>query len=273
MKKLIKLSILLVVMVLFCTACEGDVTRALRHDGFNLSGDIVCEAFIGDNAVERVGFLTGTHIITSEGRIYELSLGQPYSNKSNCRVADTSLKVVAMFDDKIIKADDGKYYALINQNNGGGAYQQISENDNAYAIYDLLLKPEGTVKAVTADSNTGIYYVLKSDGNVYGVTINKQNSNTPPTITGSAIVYNQTDFGGTIVDFNYYGNNSATFVRTTTQVFHMSATNYDQCSKFADVECDYQMMEATSFAEYGDYILAYNGSTVITTYGKVFNAA
>ena len=273
MKKLITLSFLLVVMVLFCTACEGDVTRALRHDGFNIGVEIVCEAFIGDNATEQVRYLTSSHIITTEGRIYEISLGQPYSNKSNCRVADTSLKVVAIFDDKIFKAEDGKYYSLVNQNNGSGAYQAISDKDNAYIFYELLLKPEGTVKVVTADSSNGVYYVLKNDGNVYAVTITKQNSNAAPTVSSTNIIYNQTDFGGRIVDFGFYGNNPATFVRTETQMFRMYATNHDQCSKFADVTCDYQMMEASSFAQYPEYILAYNGSTVITTYGKVFNVS
>ena len=47
----------------------ADVTRALRHDGLSVGGDIVCEAFIGDNATETVKYLTSKHIITTSGNI------------------------------------------------------------------------------------------------------------------------------------------------------------------------------------------------------------
>ena len=269
MKKILKMSLLLVVVIIFCTACDGDVTRALRHDGFNLNGDIVCDAFFGENATERIRYLTGDRIITTEGKIYEVSLGQNYSNNQNCRAADTSLRVSAIMDDKVFKATDGNFYTLVNENNTA-AYTQISSSDNSYVIYELLLKPEGTIKAMTADSNNGIFYVLKSDGNVYGITITKANSNAAPSIVGSNIVYNSTDYGGTIVDFNYNGDSGSTFVRTDLKVYRMKAINVEECSKFADVACSYQMMESTVFEENRDYIVAYNGSTVITSYKKVF---
>ena len=52
----------------------------------------------------------------------------------------------------------------------------------------------------------------------------------------------------------------------------MKATNAEECTKYADVECIYAMSESEVFNEYNDYIFAYNGSTLITTYNKVFNA-
>ena len=269
MKKMIKLSLLLVVVIALCTACDGDVTRALRHEGFNVGQDFVCEPFFREEGAEQIRYLTSDRIITTNGGIYELSLGQKYSNNSHCKIAETELKVAAIMDDHIIKATDGNFYYLNGQNNSA-PYQQITASDNSYALYELLLKPEGTIKVVTADSSTGLYYVLKSDGNVYGININKQNYNTPPAITGTMIVYSKDDFGGMIADFGYSGQSGATFVRTESKVFRMKPINGDQCLKYADVPCQYELMEATAFEENRDSILAYNGSMIITTYKKTF---
>ena len=273
MKKIVMFSLLLGMMAFICTACDGDVTRALRHDGFSVGGDIVCEAFIGENATETVKYLTSKHIITTSGRIYELSLGQQYSSKSNCRVADTNLRVEAIMDDIIVRGSDGKYYYLTNQNNGGGSYLEVTEDDNNYVIYDILLKPTDTIKVVTVDSRSGTYYALKSDGNVYEITISKKDSGGTFEVSGTNIIYSQSDYGGAIKDFGYHGENGATYVRTATSVYRFRAVNIEECSKYADVTCDYQMVEAASFGEYGDYILAYNGSLLITTYGKTFTVA
>lgn len=270
MKKVFKVTLLMIAILFVCTACQGDVTRALRHEGFAIGGDFVCEAFFDETYTDKIRYLTGQKIITTSGRIYDVSFQQKYSNGSHCKVADTTLKVVAIMDDKIIKADDGKFYTLVDDNNSA-AYSEITDTNNGYAIYKLLLEPEGTIKVVTADQNNGIYYVLKSDGNVYGITITQPDRNAPPAIVGSIVVYSREDYGGTIVDFGYAGNSPVTFVRTDSKVFHMKAMNVEECSKYADVPCDYQMVEATVFEEYRDYILVYNGSFVITTYKKTFS--
>ena len=269
MKNVFKLSLFILVVVLMCTACQGDVTRALRHEGFNIGQDFECEVFFREEGAETIKYLTANDIITPNGTIYEISMAQAYSNKSNCRIADTSLKVVSMFDDRVFKAADGKYYSLVAENNSP-AYTQVTANDRSYEIYDLLLKPAENIKAMTADSNNGIYYVLKNDGNVYGVTISQADRNAPPAIVGSVIVYNSADYGGRIIDFGYYGDSGSTFVRTDAKVFRMKAQNVEECSKYADIACHYEMMEAPTFEENMEYILAYNGSTIITTYKKVF---
>lgn len=264
--------ILVMFVVLFFSGCEGDVTRALRHDGFNIGGEFSCDAFFsGDEYAESIRYLTGAQIITSSGRIYEISMSQKYSNGTNCKVADTDLKVVAVYDNKVFKAEDGNIYTLVADSNNS-PYTQITSADNSFAIYQLLLQPEGTIKAVTADSSNGIYYVLKSDGNVYAYTISSQDRNAGPVIVGTSIVYNRDDYGGNIIDFNYNGDSAATFVRTDYKVFRMKNTNSSECSKYADIKCEYQMMESTVFQDYSDYILAYNGSTLITTYKKIFTA-
>ncbi len=275
MKKKIVFSFLVVFVILFCSACNGSVTRTLRHDGFTYGAEFVCDNFFpkdkDDISYEKIKYLTGTHIINDKGKIYEISLGQQYSNESNCKPADTNIQVVAIFDENVIKASDGKYYYLATNNNTV-AYSEISNQDRSYYVYDLLLNPEGTLKVVTVDDNSGLYYVLKNDGNVYGFTVSKSDRNSPPSVANITIVYNKNNYNGNIIDFNFAGNSSATYVRTKDKIYKMYAENGDDCKKYADVECDYKMKESESYNEYKDYYLAYNGHMVITTYGRVFNA-
>ena len=45
MKKKVFRSIILILVVVVCTACNGNVTRDIRHAGFNLSNKFVCDSF------------------------------------------------------------------------------------------------------------------------------------------------------------------------------------------------------------------------------------
>lgn len=273
MKRVLQLSILFILAVIICTGCEGDVTRAIRHEGFAIGDqDVVCEPFFREENRQVMKYITSDRIITTDGTIYELSLGQKYSNNSHCRIADTNLKVKAIYDDRVFKAEDGNFYSLTGQNNGGD-YKQITSTDNSYAVYNLLLKPDDVIKAQTADSSNGIFYVLKTDGNVYAITITKANYNAAPAIVGSVVVYSKEDYGGIITDFNYAGDSGATFVRTDNMVYRMKASNFETCSKYVDIKCEYQMMEAPVFAEQREYIYAYNGSLIVTSYKKYFTLA
>ena len=273
MKKILKISVIMCFIVLFCTACNGDVTRALRHDGFAIGGEFICDPFFPkdkeDTSYDKIKYLTGMHIINSEGKIYEYNLQQTYVNKMNCKVADTQLVVKAIFDNRIIKATDNKYYYLVGENSVS-PYTAVTSGDNNYDIYDLLLKGEDVIKAQTANSNTGTYYVLKTDGNVYSITIQKADRNSPAAITSTSVIYNKNDYGNTIIDFNYAGDSANTFIRTTDKVFRNRVTNSDECTKYADIQCTYAISEAESFTEYRDRIIAFNGSTLITDYKKIF---
>lgn len=267
-KKLIVFCILLFVVFL-STACEGTVTRSLRHEGFNVSGDIVCKMLYNGKEGEKIKYLVGGKLIAEDGKIYELSMERKYQNGSNCRLANTSLRVAATFDSNVFKATDGKFY-LLSTNNGANEYQEVTDQDNSYKIYDLLLRPDDTIKVVTADSTKGVYFVLKNDGNVYAYSISQGDGNSV-SVSGTTTVYSKDSYGGAIVDFNYAGDSAATFVRTdANKVYFMKPTNAKECSQYADVVCNYEMEEAPSFEKYYDYILVYNGQTIITTYSRVF---
>ena len=274
MKK--KYCFLFILVCLLCTACNGTVTRELRHAGFNVGNKFACARFYPQGkektAHEKILYLTGTHIINSEGKIYEISMGQPYANNEQCKEAETTLRVKAILDDSIIKATDGKYYYLMPQNNVN-SYSEIPETDNSYLIYDILLKDEDVVKVITADRSTGLYYVLKTDGNIYGNEVISIDRNSPPQLVSTKIVYSKSDYGSRIVDFNYAGDSINTFLKTEETVYRMVVTNGDECKKYADIACTYEMKEEPIFSKYNDRIIVYNGSLLITDYQMTFSVA
>lgn len=273
-KNYFKMIILGAFVLIFCTACNGNVTRSIRHDGFSVSNKIECEMFFyeGASTYNKIKFFTGSHIIDQNGKIYEISLSQAYSSGQNCKDSGQNIIVKSIMDNNVVRGADGGFYYL----NGSGQtlpYTKIAETDNNYAIYNLLLSDPQVVKVVTADSNAGLYYVLKSSGDVFGITISKANNNSAPAITGTTTVFNKVEFGATIEDFHYAGNSSSTFVKTSTSLFRMKATNESECSKYADIACQYTMLESEEYLNYKDRVVAYNGSTLITDYSQVFTAA
>ena len=275
MNNKIKVILLLIVCIFFLSACNGTITRALRHDGFTVGSTFTCENFIPtkkDSIPDKIKYLTNTHIISDSGSIYEVSFGQTYANKENCKVADTNLKVKAIFDNNIIKASDDKYYYLNSQNNVL-AYTEVPETDNSYELYRILLSDEDVIKVMTANNSTGEYYVLKTDGNVYSYTLSKADRNAPLQVTSIISVYTASQYGSDIIDFQYAGDNIGTFLKTKDKVYRMRATNYEECSKYADITCTYSLLEDEVLKEYQDSIVTYNGSTLITNYKQIFSVA
>lgn len=275
MKK-IKFAVLAVLVLVCCSACNGTITREIRHAGFTMGDTFTCDNFYPkekeDTNYEKIKYFTGSHLINSEGKIYELSLGQKFANDQNCKVSDTNIVVKAIFDDKIVKGTDNKYYYLVGSNDVS-SYSVIPETDNSYLIYDLLLKADDVIKVITANSSTGLYYVLKDDGNIYGYTISKKDYNSLPTVTSTTVAYSKNDYGAKIIDFNYAGESLNTFLRTDDKIFRMKITNSEECNKYADIKCNFQMLEDEIFNTYKDVIISYNGNTLITNYKQMFNVA
>lgn len=267
--KLIKIS-LIIILVVLCTACDGNVTRDIRHAGFTIGNKFVCKDFISDKKGinGKVKYMTNSHIIDEDGKIYEISLAQKYANEQNCKEANTRLKVKAIFDDKIVKGADDKYYYLVGENDVE-SYSEVPNTDNSYEIYDMLLQDKNVVKVVTANSSTGLYYLLKNDGNVYANTIVKENNNYE--IQGIKIVYDKSKYGSKIIDFNYAGNSLNTYIKTEDKIFRMRISNYKKCSKYADIICKYSIVDDKTLNKYKDRIIIYNGSSLITDYNQVFN--
>lgn len=262
----------LLFIILLCTGCNGNVTRDIRHDGFSVSNKFICDVFYkegkNDTSYKKIKYMTNNNIIDDYGRIYEISLEQVYSNKQNCKKAATDIIVKAIYDNKIIKATDNKYYYL-EETNGVSSYSLVPETDNSYELYNILLKDNDIVKVITADSSKGVYYILKSDGIVYSYTITKADYNSPLKVVSKTIKYDAMDYDSKIIDFNYEGDSTSTYVKTDKNTYRMKITNLD-CKKYADVSCIYKMQKDEVLDKYRDRIIVFNGKILITDYKQEF---
>ena len=268
--------IVLFILVIVITGCSykyASTTRNIRHSGFSVaSNSFKCESIFDSKeeiVKEPIAFYIGGYMFTETGYLYETNLGKVYSNNMNCKKPEFNTLVAAVFDLSIIKGTDGKYYYV-----GGSedipAYSQATSNDEDYSLYDILLKDNDVVKASTINSKEGIYYVLKRNGNIYEYDVTKDKNN-HYSLINSYVKYDYSDYGSAIVDFNYNGSSTSTFVKTENSYYRMKVTNSEECSKYADVNCKYEMaLDEKLTEEYGQ-ILTYNGSTLITKYGKIFN--
>ncbi|MBR6950016.1 MAG: hypothetical protein IKH54_07525 [Bacilli bacterium] len=268
--------IVLFILVIVITGCSykyATTTRNIRHSGFSVaSNSFKCDSIFDSKeeiVKEPIAFYIGGYIFTETGYLYETNLGKVYSNNMNCKKPEFSTLVSAVFDLSIIKGTDNNYYYV-----GGSeeipAYSQVTSNDEDYSLYDILLKENDVVKASTINSKEGIYYVLKRNGNIYEYDITKDKNN-HYSLINSYVKYDYNDYGSTIIDFNYNGSSTSTFVKTENSYYRMKVTNSEECSKYADVNCVYEMALDDKLTEEYDQILAYNGSTLITKYGKIFN--
>lgn len=259
------------------TGCNGNVTRNLRHAGFTLSSEeFSCSTLLpadkDTKPTDTILYSNGSYAITEDGKLYELSLSQPYSNNENCKKISFSVNITAYMDDSVLKGEDNKFYYAPGTTNTS-PLTEVTANDSNYQLYTLLLGNTQVKKVVTIDSNAGIYYVLEDDGNVYQYTITRQDYNAPYTLSEKKIVYEKNKYGE-IIDFNYAGESLSTYIKTKTKLYRMQATNAEECSKYADVACKYKMKYDETLTEYynDNKIIYYGPSIILTDYGKQFTS-
>lgn len=277
MKKKISYFIVIFLMVMMCSGCKnGDITRGIRHAGFTVSGtEFDCSEFLPkddeDFTYTKIWYYGSSMLITDSGILYDVSFDRPFANGESCKKANFTRRVVAILDERIIKADDNKLYYLSNSGNAG-AFSEVSVEDSSYQIYQILFNDPEVIKVVTVDQNAGVYYALKRDGNVYKMVISRSDYNQPYVLRSNQIVYSKGVYGA-IIDFNYSSDLSYNYIRTNSSIHRSIASNGDECSKYADIICQFQMKKDEELGQYLDKILAYNGNTLITTYGKIFTVS
>lgn len=275
MKKVSILATIIIIMTFLLTGCNGDVTRDIRHAGFNLSTTtFTCSDLMpkkeSDTNYKKIKYMNSNYAITEEGDIYDITLNQTYSDKTNCKKAKFDKKVVAIMDENIVKADDNKFY-YTSTTSSSTPYTEVTVNDNSYEIYNLLLSNSDVVKVITVDQSNGIYYVLSTDGNVYKYVITRTDYNSPYQIASKERVYKISEYGK-IIDFNYKGEkDTSTYIKTENEVYRIQNTNSESCTKYADVDCKYKMKKDETLSKYlNSKILYYGPSILITKYGKLF---
>lgn len=274
MKKVFQIICLFLIIAFICVGCDAvhaDTTRDIRHSGFSLSGsEFECPYLLPSNEeYEKIKYLTVSEAITEDGNVYLLSFNQKYSNDFNCKKASFSHKVVAVFDNKVVKADDGKMYHLV-AGDGATAFSEVLENESNYLLYKTILDDPSVLKVVCANQDSNSYYVLKTDGNVYNYILAKDAGKV--SIVSSAVVYSKSNYDGEIIDFNYVAKSTNTFIKTDKKIFRLLPTNREECSKYVDVACEYKIKLDEGLTEHYNKILGFSGNFLITTYGKEFSA-
>lgn len=268
-----KIIFLLIGVSLLITGCDGDITREIRHDDFTLQeNSFTCDELIGtkkERNTTPLFYMNENFAITKKGEVYNISLTQPYTNKKNCKLSEFQQEITATFDQNVVKAVDGKIY-YTPTNSGSNQFREILVTDNNYSLYTLFLNDPSILRVVTVDSNQGIYYVLKTDGNVYQEKVAKNSYQGNYTIVDNIIIYDSNQYGK-IIDFNYSESNRNTiFLKTENTYYRMYITNREECNKYADITCVYKLKKDKVLTKYYDSILYFNGSLLVMNYGRVF---
>ncbi len=263
--------ILLLMLIPIVSGCEGDITRDIRHAGFSLSDDeFECVELIptDDTRVAKVTYIDSNYAINEANEIFQISLEQKYSNNKNCK-KDTSVgEIVATIDNTILKSSNNKLYYAPTTNS---SITEIPITDDNLVLYQTLTGDAAIKKVITIDSQSGIYYILKDDGNVYEYVMPEiENTNTYQVVS-TKILYNKDDYDGKIIDFNYNVNNqNSIFLKTINTYYRMLTQNEEDCTKYADVACEYEMQKDELLNINKDNIIYYNGSILYTDYNKIF---
>lgn len=277
MKKIfVLISIMMFALVL--TGCNGNITRALRNDGFNVQDNKFKCSLLNldgkvddkeDNTSEDVKFLVGNYAIGVSGNIYQLSLDKLFSNDMNCKkVANIPTK--AVLDEKYILGEDGKYYYL---DAGSGdtivPFSEMPQEDENFQKLSLFFTGD-VKKAITVNSNINSYYVLKDDGAIYNYVLTQDENSKQFFVKSDNVQFTSNSYDGKIIDFFYAGDSTATFFRTPTSIYRNLIGNEEECSKYVDVPCEYEIAVDTTLTENLDRIVLYNGKTLFTDYGRIF---
>lgn len=274
MRKLFKISACFLLIVL-CTACNGNITRELRHDDFSMGDKFICDNYYpkskSDSDYSKIKYFLDGYFVDTNGLLYEVSMGQKFSNDQNCRQADFLYTVDGVFDENIVRSTVNGYYHLT-ASDTFAKYSQVDYNDEKIGLYDILLSDHSVLKVRTVDESAGRYYALKDDGNIYEYIVLKDN-NGPYYLASINIVYDKSNYDSNIIDFNYAGNDVSTYIMTYNKIYRMMITNKEACKKYVDINCTFELKEDEVLSKYKDIIIGYNGNTLITNYKQVFTAS
>ncbi|MBR3362874.1 MAG: hypothetical protein IKG40_02995 [Bacilli bacterium] len=248
----LKKIIIIVVLMFLLTGCKGDDVRSFRSIGYNLSNaNFKCDY------VDSFKFLGDDFAVGSDDRLYSISYDLIYKNKNNCKIMDKNLKVSAVYNNEIVKMNNGFIYKINDENK----LDQVSEKENNIVYY--FLKDDNNVKII---EYSNIYYIMKQDGNVYKYIV----SDNDGTLKVAGVEMLQNVYGGSIVDFNITDNKLTMYFKTNEKYYRNQIVN-EECLKYADVLCEYQIKEDAYLNKYRNIIQAYNGDILILNSGKVLS--
>lgn len=261
--------LILILLILICTGCNGNTTRDIRHQGYSMNGLFKCERVYSkdkNDPVDKIKYLIDGGYVNQNGELYDVSLSGIFSNEENCKKSVFTHKIKAIYNTDIVKADDNLLY-YIKATDKNEAYSLVNNLNELYPLYSLLLRDEDILKVQSISELE--YYILKADGNIYDYVLSKDDNNNY-SVVSTNIIYDKSGYGN-IVDFYYAGNSLRTYLISDKGIYRMNISNRDVCSKYVDVVCEYEFVLNEVLTKYKDRIIAYNGNNIITDYGQIFN--
>lgn len=251
-----KIKKIIVLAISLClVGCKGDDIREFRHSGYTFNN----ESF-SCKEVEKVKFLYDNFLVSENNDIYYISLDLPYSNKSNCRLINSNEKMQSIYGEEAFKSFNNIIYSFDFKN-----YTDFPIMNNSNNIIETLLNDNTNLKIINNDNH---YYILKNDGNIYDYVI-EQNENII-SIISNALIYSSNNLDGKIIDFYYSQQMPLNYIKTNTTYYTFKPINED-CKKYADIECNYELKKDDLLNKYSKEIYAYNGKKVILSNGKILD--
>lgn len=246
---------LIIAFSLCLVGCKGDDIREFRHSGYNINDNkFSCKE------VEKVKYLYDNFLVSESNDIYYISLDLPYSNKSNCRLINSNEKLQSIYGEETFKSYNNIIYSFDYNN-----YSDFPVINSTDKITEFLLNDNTNLKII---NNENHYYTLKNDGNIYDYVIEEKDNIV--SIVTSTLLYSSNSLDGTIIDFYYSSNMPSNYIKTSTSYYTFKPNN-EECKKYADIECNYELKKDELLNKYSNEIYAYNGKRVILSNGKVLD--
>ena len=212
--------------------------------------------------------LYSNYFILENGDLYDLTIGEnkSFSNGEQCKKRDDLPRVIKASNDLYL-LEDNRVCTKNNDENGKFVfYCDVNEK------YEYLLRQNDIKKIIFAMSdntiNADYFYVIKTDGNVYRLTV-VTNSETKVTyVTNSVLFLNSAKYGKIKNATMSYNNNSKIIevqtLETENGFYILSDILTDECSKYEDVICEKGLRENDILKKYKSSIKFINSYLVLT---------
>ena len=129
--------LILILLILICTGCNGNTTRDIRHQGYSMNGLFKCERVYSkdkNDPIDKIKYLIDGGYVNQNGELYDVSLSGIFSNEENCKKSVFTHKIKAIYNTDIVKADDNLlYYIKATDKNEAYSLVNTSFNTNSYS--------------------------------------------------------------------------------------------------------------------------------------------
>lgn len=201
-------------------------------------------------------YINGSIFILKDGTSYEyIKQGNKfYKNNQQCKKKETDIIIQKVVGDYFIGKDDKVYSSLYTK----GDY-------NIESDFELLIKNNDIVslkRAYEPSPNGYMFFVLKTDGNIYKTVFDRglDDKIDFDKVVHETLLYSK-DAYGLIKNFFIYGDDF--FLITDNALYGPEKIVTEECTKYADVDCEIKMVENKLYKNYKSEIKYINENYIV----------